>query len=82
MPTQAELIDEATARELAPVMGIIDQQMARMEDTTKATVYKEIREGTLTSEKAMAYWMEMYAYSRLNKRLTVVSTAQGAPTHG
>lgn len=82
--TPKDMLDAATARELAPVKGIIDDQLARMEATTKASVYKAIREGVLTPADALAYWMEMYAYQRLNTRLTQASviTTQGTSTHG
>lgn len=45
------------------------EEIDKMINTCQLAVYTKIRKGELTPEDAMAYWMEMYSYARLNTRI-------------
>lgn len=80
-PSFQEQADASAALELQPVMPIIHGQIDKMTETTMMAAFKDVREGKLTPERAVAYWMELHAYHRLSKRLddkAVVTTAKGA----
>ena len=72
-----ELRRAAMLSDAMPEVGEVIDAMLR---TTMATAYKLIRAGTLTPEQALSYWMEMFSYDRLRKRLTDKAAAAKAVT--
>lgn len=76
------------AAKLASSMPEISHEIDGMSKTTMQSVFADIRNGTLTPDKAMSYWMEMYSYSRLMKRfetkaaLAAPITTTRSVTHG
>jgi hypothetical protein len=83
-PTDKELADMRSAAKLASSFPEIEHEIDGMSRSTMLSVFADIRNGTLTPDKAMSYWMEMYSYSRLIKRfetkaaLATKVTTQGA----
>lgn len=47
----------------------VDYEIEGMVKTTKSKAFKAIREGSLTPEQALSYWMELFSYDRLQNRL-------------
>lgn len=68
-PTPEELANLRAAADLQNVMPTLDTEISGMMNSTMQAVFGKIRKGELTDEEALSYWMEMYAYSRLNTRL-------------
>lgn len=78
--TEATDRDLRRAAMLEDALPEVGQEIDGMMRTTMAHVYKLIRDGGLTPDKAMSYWMEMYGYDRLRKRLTDKAAAAKAVT--
>lgn len=54
---------------LASSMPEIENEIGAMRRTVMTRAYADIRAATLTPDKAMAYWFEMFSYERLENRL-------------
>lgn len=59
----------------------VDYEIEGMVKTTKAKAFKAIREGSLTPEQALSYWMELFSYDRLQSRLKTRATAAQSETN-
>ena len=64
-----ELARLRVAADLDSVMPTLNDEIAQMRNSTEVKVYRAIAEGELTPEEALSYWMEMYAYRRLETRI-------------
>jgi hypothetical protein len=71
-----QLAAQQHAYAVASVRPELEDMIAKMEATAKANVFELIRQKQLTPDMAIAAWMELYSYQRLNKR--IADTAQGA----
>lgn len=67
----------ALLNESLPEVAVEIDAMMR---TTMLGVYKRIRDGALTPDQALSYWMEMFSYDRLRKRLTDKASSAKAAT--
>lgn len=67
--TPDEIAELRVAADLDNVMPTLDNEITKMRHSTEAKVYQAIAKGDLTPEDALAYWMEMYAYRRLDTRI-------------
>lgn len=67
-PTDAQIEEMRRAAKLASSMPEIEHEINGMQNTTMTQAFAAIRDGTLTPDKAMSYWMELYSYHRLTKR--------------
>lgn len=69
IPTAADLAAIQAAQKLEPVLHIIDEELAALNKVVMLNAAKEIRNGTLTPDKAMNYLMEVHSNNRLIQRL-------------
>lgn len=67
--TPDEMAQLRIAADLDSVMPTLDEEIGSMRKSTETKVYLAIAKGELTPDEAMAYWMEMYAYKRLETRI-------------
>lgn len=75
-PTPQEVLDMRAKALLASSMPELGREFEGMRRSTMTKVFQLIRQGQLTPDQAMSYWMEMYSYDRLESRLR--SQAAGA----
>ena len=75
-PTPQQIATQQQAYAVASVRPELEGMIAKMEATTKANIFGLIRQNQLTPDQAVAAWMELYSYQRLNTR--IAETAQGA----
>lgn len=68
-PTPTELAEFRAKARLASSMPEIETELDKMRHVLTNKVYGAIRGGTLTPERAMAYWLEMFSYDQLERRL-------------
>lgn len=64
---RAEKIRDAAF--LQSIMPTVTEEIDQMTKTVMFGVFQKISKGILTPQEAMSYWMEVYSYHRLNKRL-------------
>lgn len=80
-PTDQQIEELRRAAKLASSMPEIEHEIAGMQATTMSSAFADIRNGTLTPEKAMAYLMELYSYNRLTKRFETKAALAASVTH-
>lgn len=73
-PTPAEIMAKQKAARLSTVSDLLDEQIDSMDRSVRVSVFGEIDKGTLTPDKAMAYWMQMHANHRLRGKLKIATT--------
>ncbi len=78
--TEAQDFEARRAALLGESLPEVAVEIDTMMRTTMGHVYKLIRDGGLTPDKAMSYWMEMFSYDRLRKRLTDKAASAKAVT--
>lgn len=69
-PTPEEIFELRESAALQEVLPTVQKQIDNMKRSAEMRVFKDIREGSLTPDAALSYWMEMYSYSRLSIRLS------------
>lgn len=67
--TPEEILALRSAAKLASSLPEITSEIKGMDDTVINRAFGDIRKGTLTPERSMAYLMELYSNNRLLKRM-------------
>ena len=63
-----ELEDLRVGAKLASSLPEITAEIEGMRSTVMVKAFNKISNGVLTPDEALSYWMELYSYSRLQKR--------------
>lgn len=77
--TPQQLADLQAAQAISEVLPQLEDEIDKMSQSKMADVFRQINENILTPELAMSYWLEMYAYHRLNKRLVTKAAMTKVP---
>lgn len=78
--TEAQDHEARRAALLGESLPEVAVEIDAMMRSTMLGVYKLIRAGSLTPDQALSYWMEMFSYDRLRKRLTDKAASAKAVT--
>ena len=72
-PTPADIIARQNATRLSAVSDLLNEQIDTMDRTVRASAFADLDKGTLTPDRALAYWMQMHANHRLRGKLKVAT---------
>lgn len=67
--TEKEILALRNAAKLAASLPEITAELAAMDATVIGKAFADIRNGSLTADRAVSYLMELYSNNRLRKRM-------------